>query len=175
MWTPKINAQGFSAKFYLWYTLKYSLPKGYCDFFWTLVLAYVLIIPYIVLSLPAIILGLFSETFKRECINKNVDRILFGLIIYLLLFVLFTLILGVMFVFSKLPAHSYFAELGSIGVLIWVIIIFCFLVWVIEIIYKKIKQRKNIDKVKNGNSVVGTIKAIYKKYCPQIEWYNLKK
>lgn len=176
MWTPKIDAQGFSAKFYLWYTLKYSLPKGYCNFFWTLVLAYVLIIPYLILSLPAIIVAYFSKEFERECFSKTIDRAFFGVLFYLFLFMIFVLFLGIMFVCSKLPEKSIWMEFGKAGICLWLVVISCLIGAGVQALNKnRAKKRKNSNKVNNGNPIVGTFKAIYKKYCPQIEWYNLKK
>lgn len=175
MWTPKIDAQGFSAKFYLWYTLKYSLPKGYCNFFWTLVLAYVLIIPYIILSLPAIIVAYFSKDFESDCFNKTIDRVFFGILFYLFLFIIFILFLGIMFICDKIPEKSFWVEFGKAGITLWLVVITILIGGCIQALGKySAKKRKKVDKVKNGNAIVGTFKAIYKKYCPQIEWYNLK-
>lgn len=175
MWTPKIDAQGFSAKFYLWYTLKYSLPKGYCKFFWTLVLAYVLIIPYLILSLPAIIVAYFSKDFESECFNKTIDRVFFGLFFYSFLFIIFVLFAGITFICNKIPEKSFWVEFGKAGITLWLVLITILIGIGIQVLSKSIaKKRKNVNKVKNANPIVGTFKAIYKKYCPQIEWYNLK-
>jgi acyl-homoserine lactone acylase PvdQ len=54
----KLNINSTSAQLYRWFYATEQMPQSLCPYFWKLVLMWVFILPYTILSLPVILMDL---------------------------------------------------------------------------------------------------------------------
>lgn len=179
----KLNQNSISARMYRWFYLTYDMPQNLCPYFWKLVIMWVLIIPYGLISLPVIII-------KQEPDEWGI-RPLFGAFLYLFLFVIFIALFPLTYFFWGWFDHnSTFGKWQVGGILIWAVVLMCTAVWGVIMIIdkrKRIKRHRQTmyiwtdegDYVTNPdyvlyedkpNIISEFIKAKYNKYCPKIEW-----
>lgn len=181
----KLNANSLSAKLYCWF---YGKPKNYlpnnlCPYFWKLVLAWVLLVPY---SLFCTLYILTSEIFNDNYKNgdhKSGERIGMSAILNGIVFMLLLMINVVVCFFVDYTPKSIFSALLPPGIMVWVVVI-CFSIYYgIKALVEHIKDRR-IPRDENGytiysgykekkpNLMVEFVKAKYGKYCPKIDWTN---
>lgn len=174
----ELNSNSLIAKLYRWFYKQNEMPNSLCPYFWKMIMMYVLIIPYSIISLPQIIFELITKE------RSEGPRMALGAILYIMLFFGLTII----FTLITLPIWGYFPSdsigitfqiTGSIGFLGGLSVLFTHLI----ITYRQNRTRKFIfDKKTDGyirnpkykgekpNLVKEFIKAKYNKYCPKINW-----
>ena len=54
----KLNINSTSAQLYRWFYATTTMPQSLCPYFWKLVIMWLLILPYSILSLPVILMDL---------------------------------------------------------------------------------------------------------------------
>lgn len=179
----KLNANSIHAKLYCWFYGKhkeYDLPKNLCPYFWKVVLAWILILPYAVFCTPFILTSeLFSKSYKNGD-NKFGERIGMSFIIYIFLFALFILGVGVGALFTTYLKGSLFANMMPGAILLWGVLIVIGIYHGIKYLVQVIRDsRKVYDEhgyrvypEKKPNLVVEFVKAKYNSYCPKIDWEN---
>lgn len=174
----ELNLNSLTTKLYRWFYNQYEMPNTLCPYFWKMVIMYVFIIPYSIISLPQIIFELITKE------RSEAPRIAIGGILYILLFFGFT----ILFTLATLPIWGYFPP-NSVGNIFQIIGTICFvgglsvLITHLIITYRLNRTRKFIfDKKTDGyirnpkykyekpNLVKEFIKAKYNKYCPKINW-----
>ena len=179
----KLNHNSISARLYRWFYIKDEMPQTLCPYFWKLVIMWILIIPYGLLSLPVIIT-------KGE-IEEWGMRPLAGALGWGMLFCVFLALFPVTYFFwGWFDPKTTFGAWQMSGILIWSIAIASTIfLGIIRLNQKRGEKRRNRQReyiwnendeyVKNpdyveyeerSNMIVEFIKAKYNKYCPKIDW-----
>ena len=181
----KLNQNSISSKLYRWFYGTKELPTNLCPYFWKLVLAWLVLVPYSLVCLPVILTEIYNKKYSYTD-NSTGKRIGLSAIIYIMIFFILCMITTISWFFILLEKDSFYGFMGTIGGLLWVTSI------VIGIIEgaKALKERNQRRKIKydeRGNRiwdeskeektylVVEFVKAKYNKYCPKIDWVDKNK
>lgn len=179
----KLNRNSLNAKLYCWFygQSDSQLPNNLCPYFWKLVLAWLLIIPYGIYSLPhIIILEVFDKTYKNGE-NSTGFRLASSSAIYVICFILLCMGTAVATMFTTLYQGTFFGHIWIGGFMFWVVTIIVLIYFGIKALVENIKNKKRkvyddygnrIYPVKKSNVLIEFIKAKYNKYCPKIDWVN---
>jgi hypothetical protein len=173
----KLSKNSISAKLYQWFYLTNNLPNNLCPYFWKLLLMYVLIIPYFIVSLPCLISD-YKEYFdsKKYYWQSFNERFFVGLAFYFILFIIFLMLTALSHIFINYTKDSLFFYFSMVGFCFWLLGIVFLIIHLITSISNKIKYRRNLinddddDNEKKPNIVIEFIKAKYNNYCPKIDW-----
>ena len=178
----KLNSNSISSNLYRWFYATNDLPNNLCPYFWKLVLAWLVLIPYSIVCLPVIISELVDKDYCYDN-NSTGSRIGYSVLVYAGLFGILCM-LSVFGCFFTLPEKdTFYMFLVTLGSMIWLIaIVFgsiegvkSFREWNYR---RKIKYDKdgyriwNEPKQQKTYLVVEFAKAKYNKYCPKIDWVN---
>jgi len=177
----KLNANSLNAKLYCWFygERRHRLPNNLCPYFWKLVLAWILVVPYALFTIPVVLSELFSKSYENGDM-KTLSRVGISLVIYVGLFILLCMGTAVATLFTTFAKGTFFGEIWFGGVLFWVIGI-CVGVYhgikalgeyIIESSIPRDEHGYRIYTEKKPNLVVEFVKAKYNKYCPKIDWTN---
>lgn len=177
----KLNKNSFTSKLYKWFygVSEYQgLPNNLCPYFWKVVLMYLTIIPYVLISIPVVVYDLFDKQYENGD-RKVGERLGISVGVYIGLFVLATLISAILALFIKVEKDTLFEFLVVGGCLFWTGLI---VIGVIEGVkhlreystrdesYFDEQQDKWVVKKAKVNMTTEFIKAKYNKYCPKIDW-----
>jgi hypothetical protein len=169
-----LNENSFNANLYRWFYGKYNLPTNLCPFFWKLVAAWILLIPFSIFCLPTIIKDIFSGNFTLGK-EKPGDRLWISLVIWSGLVLVTSMVLAIPLIFTDLGD---FNGLGRTGILLWIIGLFIGTIYLCVHGYDKyLDSKKKYDQrgyriyeEKTDNILIGFIKAKYNEWCPVITW-----
>jgi hypothetical protein len=178
----KLNSNSISSKLYRWFYGTNDLPNNLCPYFWKLVLAWLVIVPYSLVCLPMIVLELIDKGYKYSD-NSTGKRIGMSTIVYFILFVISSMVSFICVFFVSPEKDSFYLSLSALGAMIWVIAI---VIGVIEgyKVFTEWNYRRKIKYDENGYRilnppkqektylVVEFAKAKYNKYCPKIDWID---
>ena len=171
-----LNQNSTSAKSYRWFYATQQMPESLCPYFWKLVLMWVFIVPYTILSLPIILMDRKDPEHRT-----TVERAGTGVIIWFCLGMLISMLSWVGLFFFEPVKDSTWLHMLVIGVIGWG---FSIVIGALEG-YKalkewnyrrKIKYNKdgyriwNEPKEKQPSILIEFVKAKYNKYCPKIDW-----
>jgi hypothetical protein len=177
----RLNENSVTSRLYKWFygVSKYQgLPNNLCPYFWKVVLMYLTIIPYVLISIPVVVYDLFDKQYKNGE-RKTGERLGISAGVYIGLFVLATLISAILALFIKVEKDTLFEFLVVGGCLFWTGLI---VIGVIEGVkhlkefstrdesYFDEQQDKWVVKKAKVNMTTEFIKAKYNKYCPKIDW-----
>jgi hypothetical protein len=176
----KLNSNSISVKLYKWFYATNVLPTNLCPYFWKLVFAWFIVIPYSLFCIPVILMELFDKTYEVTD-NSTGKRIGYSLLTYFLLFLAVCMLSFVGLFFIEPEKDSFYGFMGTIGALLWVTGI---IIGIIEGVkaFKEWNRTRKIKYDENGYRiwnqpkeektylVVEFAKAKYNKYCPKIEW-----
>ena len=169
-----LNENSLNANLYRWFYGKFNLPTNLCPFFWKLVSAWILLIPFSLFCLPTIVEDIFSSDFTLGK-EKPDDRLWISLVIWIGLFLATCMVLAIPLLFTDLGS---FTDLGRTGILLWVIGLICVTLYLCNYGYDKYQDSKKkydqwgyrIYEEKTDNILIGFIKAKYNEWCPVITW-----
>lgn len=184
----KAKTNSISAKLYCWFYGKHihQLPNNLCPYFWKLVLAWTLLIPY---SLFCGLYILTQEIFDSKYENgdhKTTERIGISVMINGFIFILFLMINVIIANFVDYDHKSFLYGMIVPGIIIWVFVIGFGTYYGIDALIEHIKESR-IPRDENGwriypepkektpNLLIEFIKAKYGEYCPRIEWDDNRK
>ena len=181
----KLNANSLNAKLYCWFYGEPSrkLPNNLCPYFWKLVLAWVLLVPY---SLFCTLYILTHEVFDTKYENgdhKTGERFGVSLLLNGIIMMLLLMINVVVWFFVDYTPKSLLSELLAPGIMIWLVSICFGIYYGIKALAEHIKESRiprdehgyriyTDHKEKKPNLIVEFTKAKYNKYCPKIDWTN---
>jgi len=167
----KIYETSFSTKFYQWfYCLDfYELPKNLCPYFWRMLFAIIICVPYAIFCVPAI---------ARETIDsirgtyyygqtETTKRISFSFTFYF--FTGFLICMGFAvadFFFIDFARGSIQQTFVGSGIVGWVILCLLLFLYLVSRIFE------GTSKVASRSITVQYVKSWYHKYCPPIELIN---
>lgn len=180
----KLKSTSISSKLYRWFYATEYLPTNLCPYFWKLVLAWLVLIPYSLVCLPMVIMELTDRGYKYDD-NSTGKRIGMSAILYFMLFCVSSMIALICVFFTIPEKDSFYGFLAAIGGAVWILVIaLCsiegykaFKDWNYR---RKIKYDENgyriwnEPKQKKTYLVVEFAKAKYNKYCPKIDWVDNK-
>jgi hypothetical protein len=173
----KLNINSVSARLYRWFYSTHKMPENLCPYFWKLVLMWVFILPYSLLSLPTIIMD-----WKESDIKTTGERMGTGVVAWLILFILICMLSVFGVFFMKFPNEkSPWWTMLTIGLICWGATI---VIASLELIKFSIKKWKNRHikydkdgyriwepvKEKQDSIIIEFVKAKSNKYCPRIDW-----
>lgn len=179
----KLNANSLNAKLYCWFYGKssYHLPNNLCPYFWKLVLAWALLVPYSLFCTLYILTHEIFDTKYENGDHKTGERMGISLMLNGILFLLFLMINVIVRIFVAYDPKSVFSELLGPGIMVWVIVIGFGLYYGVKALVERIKESR-IPRDENGyriypeykpkkpNLIVEFVKAKYGQYCPKIDW-----
>ncbi len=172
----KLNVNSTSAKLYRWFYATRVMPQNLCPYFWKLVLMWVFILPYTILSLPVILMDL-----KDPDQRTTGERAGMGVIIWFGLGMLISMLSWIGLFFFEPVKDSVWFDMLITGLVGWVLSI---VIGALEG-YKALKdwnyKRKikytekgyriwDEPKEKQPSILIEFVKAKYNKYCPKIDW-----
>lgn len=179
----KLKTNSLNAKLYCWFYSQTSenLPTNLCPYFWKLVLAWVLFIPYSIISLP----GIFIYDIFHKDYTTTLKRFAISLLIYTVLFILLCMGSAIGAIFITLHRGTFFGEIWLAGIMIWFVIIVCSIFFGIEKLIEHIQYSRRFydedgyrvypqPKDKKVRIIIEFIKAKYNSYCPKIDWTDKK-
>ena len=168
----KLKKNSFTARVYRWFYGYNNMPQTVCPYFWQLVIMWICIAPYTLLSLP---------TFLSKETDKGLwEKPVMGMIAYCMLFALGSIVFAIPSLFMDLPKDSFWDNYRIMGIMFWMIGIPILTYRGIASLYEMYRDRqreKRWEKLEEGdlaekeqNILVEFIKATYHKYCPKIDW-----
>lgn len=183
----KLKTNSLNAKLYCWFYSQTSenLPTNLCPYFWKLVLAWILVIPYGIFTLPSILLfELFSKGYKNGD-KKTGERFAISVAIYIGLFLLLCMGSAIATMFTTLHRGTFFGEIWLVGIMIWFVIIVCSIWFGIKSLIEYIQYSRRVydedgyriygkPKDEKVRIIIEFIKAKYNSYCPKIDWTDKK-
>ena len=174
-----LNSNSISSKLYRWFYGTNDLPTNLCPYFWKLVLAWLVLVPYSLVCLPMIVLELTDKGYKYSDTSTG-KRIGMSVVAYFMLLAITSMVALICAFFVSPEKGSFYLSLSTLGAMMWVIAI------VISVVegYKAFKDwnyRRKIKYDENGRRIytelkpktyliVEFAKAKYNKYCPKIDW-----
>ena len=169
-----LNENSLNANLYRWFYGKFNLPTNLCPFFWKLVAAWILLIPFSLFCSPTIVMDIFSGNFTLGK-EKPGDRLWISLVIWIGLFLVTCMGLGIVLLFTELGG---FTDMGRTGIFLWVIGLIIGTIYLVVDGYEKYQDSKKkydeygrrIYEEKTDNILIGFIKAKYNEWCPVITW-----
>jgi len=168
----KLNQNSKTARLYRWFYITDNMPTNLCPYFWKLAIMWLFIIPYSIFALPYLWMRV-SGTY-RENIR---DRILGGLIVYGIIYLVFLFGFGFTVFFTRFPKDSFLDANQFMGVLVVMITLFVLttggLNWFCSKFFKKknvYDEEGNLINESKPNIIIEFIKAKYNNYCPKIDW-----
>ena len=176
----RTNGPVVSAYRWLFGISRYKLGNNFCPIFWMMVLGAVLIVPYALFCLPAVLYEYFDKNYENGDRSFG-ERIGISLMVYSGIFGV--IMIGEFFAF--LLGYLEFKD-GPVGGAI--IIAGTLIVIAVHYIIKFIRYRKDKaywekwEKQNNGEQIpdsIGTVianiwSAFYDKHCPRITWIDPK-
>lgn len=178
----KLNSNSISSKLYRWFYGTNDLPNNLCPYFWKLVLAWLVLIPYSLVSLPTIIMELCDKDYKYTD-NSTGKRIGVGVLCYFLLYCIGCALTLIGWFFITPEKDSFYMFAGTVGGIVWFTAIIIGSVEGIKVLKEwNYKRKRKYDE--NGRRIWGEpkepktyliiefTKAKYNKYCPKIDWYK---
>jgi len=176
----KLNINSKTAQLYRWFYGTSRMPESLCPYFWKLVLMWTFILPYSILSLPAIIM----ERLDRSKFHSTGERAGLGFIAWFILGILICMVSWVGLLFVEPVKDTLYYHSIVIGGMGWTLSIGIGIATLYNYLTKLWKNR-NIKYDEDGrriwnpepkqDSIIVTfIKASYNKYCPRIDWDHKK-
>ena len=182
--TKKFKRNSITARLYRWFYNIEDMPGFICPYFWKLVIMWVFLVPFAVITFPNRIHKLTSNKAPGN------EKIASGILSYVIVFFAFCMIfLPISYIFYGLfpmkNGYSVFQQVGFISwggsMIIAIVISFLYL-------REKYKERKELEgkrfiynelyeRIENPdfvesrpNVIVEFFKSVYNKYCAKIDW-----
>jgi hypothetical protein len=176
----KLNINSNTAQLYRWFYSTSVMPESLCPYFWKLALMWVFIIPYVILSLPIILMELTNTSDE----NSTGERAGFGFLIWLLLGMIICMLSYVGLIWVIPTKDSFFMFVLTIGSIGWAVGIIVGGIELFKVLIEKwenrgIKYDEDGYRIwnpepKQDSIIVSFAKASYNKYCPKIDWNHNK-
>lgn len=181
----KLNKNSVSARLYRWVFATNKMPETLCPYFWKLVLMWIVLIPYTILSLPYMAIQKLSEDDFFERGSSFGEKPGSGLVIWGAIWLAGVMVFSISVFWVDLPKDSFGQQMQILGIFLWIIVLGVGSwhggKWLIEK-YKESKIKYDEDgyriwepaKEKADSIIVSFVRSAYHKYCPKIEWFNEK-
>lgn len=142
----KLKKNSLNTKFYKWFYynyLNYDLPTNPLVYYTKLLLAYVLVVPVLLVYLPAFIVRIFYKD-DLYSLNYAVDRIGSGLMTYFLIWFILSTLSPIILFFGIIPdKDSFLMSCVDLGVFMWLVLILCGVWKLLDLIFNKLPTIKS--------------------------------
>ena len=177
----KLNKNSVSSRLYKWFygVSEYKgLPNNLCPYFWKLVLMYLTIIPYTLISIPVVVYDLFDKRYENGDRGTG-ERLGVSAGVYIGILILTSLITTIVGFFTPIETKSFWEFCQLLGCMMWVALIIVGVIQGVKYLrewstrdegYYDKTQDKWVTKKTKVNLTTEFIKAKYNKYCPKIDW-----
>lgn len=156
-----LNENSITARLYRWFYNQKTMPESLCPYFWKLLLMWVFIIPYSVITVPPLPITKGFHT------NTGLEKVIGSLLIWFAAFLIICMVAAIpLLIIDVKNLDNFFV---SLGLLVWAALIIISGIALIFYTIGKIKD-KQYNKEKQDSVVKEFIKAKYNKYCPKITW-----
>ena len=168
----KINYNSLSAKMFRYFYTTDTMPTNLCPYFWKLLVAMILFVPYYVLTIPTKVLNFGDADTNKEHIARSIIIWVLVFTVCCTLFAIGTLVLDVYYDENTSPLLYFIQYIGFTGL----VLLGCVLVAVIIVFFEKKyndimgSRGRKPRKEPKPNLIVEFLKAKYHRYCPQITW-----
>lgn len=172
----KLNINSISANLYRWFYATSKMPQTLCPYFWKLILMWVFILPYTILSLPVILMA------RKDTEHRSTgERAGIGVIIWFILFMLGCMLSYVGLFWANPKKDTFFLFTLTVGFIGWALTIIFSAVGLFKWTKEKLENRHirydedgyriwDPVKEKQPSIIKEFVKAKYHKYCPKIDW-----
>jgi hypothetical protein len=179
----KLNQNSVSSKLYKWFygVSEYQgLPNNLCPYFWKLVLMYLTIIPYTLISIPVVVYDMFDKQYENGE-RKTGERLGISAGVYIGLLLITSLITAIVGFFVKIESKSWWEFCQLLGCMLWVAAIIIGIIQGVKYLreytttdksYYSETEKKWVYKKTTVNLTTEFIQAKYNKYCPKIDWVS---
>lgn len=176
----QLSNESTTASLYRWYYATKNMPQSLCPYFWKVVIMYLTIIPYTLLSLPYMVLN------KDNSSSSWGEKPASGTFMWIAIGLILSMLWSITIFFVGFYPNKTFAQFAqNVGIMVWAVAIVCSIVFGCRWLIKKYKQSKikydakgyriwEEPKVKDPSLIVEFVKASYNKYCPKIDWISQK-
>lgn len=174
----ELNVNSLHARIFRWvlFVSKDKMPKTLCPYFWKSVLMWLFMAPLLVMGLPIRLI----RTVTKQGITLNYvnfsTALTYSILIYGGIFVVYCMVFFMYCLFSNVSKEYVDANefLIYVGFISWFILIIVGIVtaWTsIDKYYERKKWEKyDFNKPEKKNVIIESVKGIYSKYCPRIDW-----
>lgn len=143
------------------------MPNNLCTYFWKSVLLFIVLIPYLILSLPIMLIIYLNNDDGSEF--GTITRPFVGVIIWAVLYIILAMGLAISIFWWEGERKSFWGETQFLGVVFWIVGGILGIIFSIEyFIKRRIKRRRNSEP--SSNILTEFVKAKYHRYCPKLEW-----
>jgi len=175
-----LNLNGISARLYRWFYATNGMPQTLCPYFWKLVIAYMLFIPWAIITLPSRVFDVEADTGGERVF---VSVLLWGMILASIC------VLSTLSLFWGMDGEkTILGAMQRAGLFTLCLVTLVSMTFGAVYLVKYIQDRKRQkhreyiwddmgDYIKNPayvepkpNLVKEFVKAKYNKYCPKIDW-----
>jgi hypothetical protein len=177
----RLNKNSVSSKLYKWFygVSEYQgLPNNLCPYFWKLVLMYLTIIPYTLISIPVVVYDMFDKQYENGERSTG-ERLGVSCGVYIGILLVTSLITAIAGFFTPIETKSVWEFCQILGCMVWLGLILIGIVEGIKYLreysttdksyYSETENKWVYEKTK-VNLTTEFIKAKYNKYCPKIDW-----
>ena len=172
----ELNVNSLHARIFRWvlFVLKGNMPKTLCPYFWQSVLMWLFMVPLLVMGLPIRIIkkvtnrSLYYVTFSTALVHS--------ILTYGGIFVSYCMVFFMYCLFSNVSKEYVEANeiLIYVGFVSWFVLFVAGLVagwtYIMEYYDRKKWEKYDFNKPEKKNVIVESVKGIYNKYCPRIDW-----
>ena len=173
----ELNVNSLHARIFRWvlFVSKDRMPKTLCPYFWQSVLMWLFMVPLLVMGLPARIIRTVTKPSTLNYANFGTS-VGYSVLTYGGIFVSYCMVFFMYCLFSNVSkeyvdANQFFIFTGFIS---WFVLIFVGIVYswtyIAEYYDRKKWEKYDFNKPEKKNVIVESVKGIYNKYCPRIDW-----
>ena len=179
----RLNKNSVSSRLYKWFygVSEYQgLPNNLCPYFWKVVLMYLTIIPYTLISIPVVVYDLFDKQYENGE-RKTGERLGISAGVYIGVLMITSLITAIVGFFTPIETKSFWEFCQILGCMIWLGAIVVGIIQGVKYLreysttdksYYSETENKWVYKKTTVNLTTEFIKAKYNKYCPKIDWVS---
>jgi hypothetical protein len=167
----ELSINSKTTKLYKWFYSTYALPMSLCPYFWKLVIMYIFLLPYVLLSLPYIIVNKIFNDGDHDSKDNIVTKPILGVVLYFCLGILLSMLFSISIFWLKYPKDSFLYIIQKFGITTLVTCIIVYIMYLLVKCYIVLQSKKRYKNNSNKKYILTEyIKASYNKYCPKIDW-----
>lgn len=177
----RLNKNSVSSRLYKWFygiSEYQGLPNNLCPFFWRVVLMYLTIVPYTLISVPVVVYDLFDKRYDNGDRSTG-ERLGISAGVYIGMLVITALITAIVGFFTPIEPKSFWEFCQLLGFMFWIGLIVVGVIQGVKYLreysttdksYYSETENKWVYRKTTVNLTTEFIKAKYNKYCPKIDW-----
>lgn len=169
----EIKLNSITSIIYRWFYATKIMPKSLCPYFWKVVLMYIFLLPYALLSLPTSIYYKIKDKNFYGDSEFFLEKPFIGILLYTTILISLILLFSLSIFWIDFEQKSFFRCFQVVGILLWIGIILAVIITTITKYYEDKRYRdwyNDEEKKVKKYMLIEYIKAFYNKHCPKIDW-----